>query len=62
MTNKSHFFFTVSDFKGSVHTWNKVGQIYLGGKKKHILLMHFGEMSINYRDISEFNLTKMLKM
>ena len=23
---------------------------------------HFGKMSINYRDISEFDLTKMLKM
>ena len=48
--------------KGSVHTWNKVGQIYLGCIKKHILLIHFGEISINYRDISEFDLTKMLKM
>ena len=35
-------------FKGSVHTWNKVSQIYLGSRKKHILLIHFGEMSINY--------------
>ena len=34
--------------KGSVHTWNKVGQIYLGCEKKHILLKHFGEMFINY--------------
>ena len=32
--------------KGSVHTWNKVGHIYLGCKKKH--LIHFGQMSINY--------------
>ena len=34
-------------FKGSVHTWNKVGQIYLGHGQKQ-LLKHFGEMSINY--------------
>ena len=37
-------------FKGSVHTWNIVGQKYLGCKKKqyNLLLIHFGEMSINY--------------
>ena len=34
--------------KVSVYTWNKVGQIYLGPRKKHILLIHFGEMFINY--------------
>ena len=49
-------------FKGSVHTWNKVGLIYLGCKKKHIFLIHFGEMFINYRGISEFTLTEILKM
>ena len=35
------------EFKGSLHTWNTAGQIYLGCKKKNILLMHFGVMSIN---------------
>ena len=30
-----------SRFKGSVHTWNKVSQIYLGCKQKHILVIHF---------------------
>ena len=34
---------------------------YIWEVKKNILFMHFGEMSINYRDISEFDLTKMLK-
>ena len=26
------------EIKGSVHIWNKVGQIYLGRKKKQLLL------------------------
>ena len=56
------YFLTSILLKGSVHTWNKVGQIYLGFKKKHILLIHFGQMSINYWDISEFDLTQILKM
>ena len=34
--------------KGSVHTWNKVSQIYLGHGKKQLLLKHFGQMSRNY--------------
>ena len=49
--NKKTFNIFVNQYnklKGSVHTWNKVGQIYLGCKKKYILLIHFGEMFINY--------------
>ena len=40
---------------------NLVGQIYLA-YKIHILLIRFGQMSINYRDIIKFGLTKILKM
>ena len=31
-------------------------------ERNNLLLKHFGKMSVNYRDISEFDLTKMLKM
>ena len=45
------FYYYFSLLKGSVHTWNKVSQIYLGCEKKHILLIHFGEMFIIYQVI-----------